>query len=129
MFKKFRLNKNIIWKTNLWSERENPLLVTKVIARSLLEVPCSPPKFRVKILSAYSPPKNSALCLDPLKKILCLSIRKKSTFKKISPCFLYGSPAPYGIFYFFFGDTFITLNEVPLSKHLMALFISIDLIK
>ena len=37
--------------------KENPLLVTKVIARSLPEVPCSPPKYCVKILSAYSPPK------------------------------------------------------------------------
>ena len=50
---------------------------------SLPEVPCSPPKFRVKILSAYSPPKKSSSMLG------------------FSPLFI-RQPTPYGISYFHF---------------------------
>ena len=58
----------------MWSERENPLLVTKVIARSLPEVSCSRPKF----------------------------LRKKSSFMLgFSPLFI-RQPTPYGISYFHF---------------------------
>ena len=58
-------------------------MVTKVIARSLLEVPCSPPKFRVKMLSAYC------------------ALKKRSYMLGFSPLFI-RQPTPYGISYFHF---------------------------
>ena len=53
------------------------------LVSSLPEVPCSPPKFCVKNLSTYSPPKKSSHMLG----FSCLFIRQ---------------PTPYGISYFHF---------------------------
>ena len=53
------------------------------MARSLPEVPCFPPKFSVKILSAYSPLKKNSLMLG------------------FSPLFI-RQPTHYGISYFHF---------------------------
>ena len=55
------------------------------LVSSLPEVPCSPPKFCVKNLSTYSPPKKSSHMLG----FSCLFIRQ---------------PIPYGISYFLLGD-------------------------
>ena len=99
----------------------------KVTARSPSEVPRSPPKFRVfslktqKVSHAYPLWKNSALCLD-------LSPKNPSFFSVPFVLFIW-QPTPMGNFYFLFGDVFLALKEIPLSKLPMALSISIDLIK
>ena len=99
----------------------------KVTTRSPSKVPRSPPKFRVfslktqKVSHAYPRWKNSALCLD-------LSPKNPSFFSVPFVLFIW-QPTPMGNFYFLFGDVFLALKEIPLSKLPMALSISIDLIK
>ena len=69
------------------------------------------------------------LRVSSLKKLLlCVDLQKNLPSLPFLLSYLYNSP-PYGIFYFLFGDVLLTLKETQLSKLLMALSISTDLIK
>ena len=90
----------------------------------------------------WLPSPCGSLCSPQRKNLLAFLLLKtqKSLFcsrKIISPCgsplpllvpchILYHSPPLYGIFLFLFGRC---ISEIPLSKLIMALTISIDLIK
>ena len=66
---------------------------------SLPEVPCSPPKFRVKILSAYSPPKKSSSMLG------------------FSPLFI-RQPTPYGYLISIFSYVRVDMRSPLCVAHL-----------